>query len=471
MRVCLICEGCYPYIPGGVSSWVQMLCTHFSNIEFVIWSIATTKKEMSKISYKMPENVKELRTMYIGEETFKQSHKQIRLMKKEQQTLRAFVLNEDKNIQWQELLEFFKKYRNRLEDILMSEDFYNICLEKYISTDSKKVFTDFLWNYRSMYFPLMFILSEEIPEADIYHSVSTGYAGILGSCASYVRNKPFLLSEHGIYTREREEDIIRSQWVEGDYKQNWIDFFFMLSHVAYEKADIVTSLFEMNRMLQIEVGCPQDKIQIIPNGVQTKELSELKVMNKLPKEKFNIGAVIRVVPIKDVKTMILSFAMVRDKYEDTVLYIMGNCGEDEEYYEECKLIIEEIGIPDIVFLGQVNIKEYLPEMDLLLLSSISEGQPLAVIEGMAAGIPFVATNVGDCKGLLEGDGEDDFGRAGMIVPVMNSEAMAHAIEYLYKHPEERKNMGKAGQQRACARYAKESYLEEYRKLYERFGGK
>ena len=48
MRVCLICEGCCPYIPGGVSSWVQMLCTHFSNIEFVIWSIATTKKEILK---------------------------------------------------------------------------------------------------------------------------------------------------------------------------------------------------------------------------------------------------------------------------------------------------------------------------------------------------------------------------------------------------------------------------------------
>ena len=75
-----------------------------------------------------------------------------------------------------------------------------------------------MWNLRGIYFPLMYILSGEIPQADLYHAVSTGYAGIMGSCASYVGKKPFLLTEHGIYTREREEDIIRSQWVAGDRK-------------------------------------------------------------------------------------------------------------------------------------------------------------------------------------------------------------------------------------------------------------
>ena len=65
MRVCLICEGCYPYIPGGVSSWVQMLCTQFSDVEFVIWSIATNREEMSEVRYEMPENIKELRTVAL----------------------------------------------------------------------------------------------------------------------------------------------------------------------------------------------------------------------------------------------------------------------------------------------------------------------------------------------------------------------------------------------------------------------
>lgn len=472
MRVCLICEGCYPYVPGGVSSWVQMLCSHFSDIEFVIWSIATTRAEMSKPAYNMPENIKELHTMYIGEETFRPTHKNIKLSAEDKNTLRELIIGDGKNEDWKICLDFFKRYRIHLEDILMGTDFYEICLEKYKSVNSKKVFFDFLWNYRSMYFPLIYVLAQDIPQADIYHAVSAGYAGILGSCASYVSGKPFILSEHGIYTREREEDIIRSHWVQGDFKQNWIDFFSMLSNITYGKADVITSLFDVNRQLQVEIGCPSEKIVIIPNGVKTDTLSHLQSVNMVEHgDKFNIGAVLRVVPIKDLKTMIFAFAAVRDKYENAVLYIMGNCAEDKEYYEECNRIVQEVGIADIHFLGQVDIRQYLPDMDLLLLSSISEGQPLAMIEGMSAGLPFVSTNVGDCKALLEGDGNDDFGKAGIVVPVMNSEEMAKAIEYMYLHPKERRQMGAAGQKRACTRYKQQNFLDEYRKLYERLGGK
>ena len=71
MRVCLICEGCYPYIPGGVSGWIQMLCSAFQDIEFVVWSIATTREEMSAYSYKVPENVKAVHTLYLGDEQFR----------------------------------------------------------------------------------------------------------------------------------------------------------------------------------------------------------------------------------------------------------------------------------------------------------------------------------------------------------------------------------------------------------------
>ena len=64
MRVCLICEGSYPYVVGGVAGWVQMLCKSFKNVEFVIWSIATTREEMSEYKYEIPPNVKEVSPYY-----------------------------------------------------------------------------------------------------------------------------------------------------------------------------------------------------------------------------------------------------------------------------------------------------------------------------------------------------------------------------------------------------------------------
>lgn len=470
MRICLICEGCYPYIPGGVSSWIHMICSQFKDIEFVIWSIATTQEEMSEIRYKIPENVKEVRTMYLAEKKIKQERRKIKLSDADKLVLRQLMTGAISEIDWKETLQFIQNYRLHLEDLLMGEDVYNICLEEYKKKESKKVFHHFLWNFRGMYFPLMYILSEDIPEADIYHSVSTGYAGILGSSAAYVNHKPYILSEHGIYTREREEDIIRSDWVSGDFKGLWIEFFRKLSYIAYLKADVVTSLFPVNRTLQIELGCPEEKIQIIPNGVSPEEYEDLPVVHHMDSSQYHIGAIVRIVPIKDIKTMLLAFSMVKEREPQAQLHIMGNCTENLDYYQECQALVEDLNIPDVEFLGQVNVKEYLPEFKLLLLSSISEGQPLAILEGMAAGIPFIASNVGDCKTLLEGGEGDEFGPAGKIVPAMNSDALADAICYCIRHPEMCKKMGEAGKKRVRTYYRKDSFMKKYQELYERLGG-
>lgn len=464
MRVCLICEGSYPYVPGGVSSWVQMLCSQFKDIEFVIWAIATTREEMSEYAYHLPENVKEVQTLYLGDAAWGNKKKKIRLTREEKETLKGLLGGSVDSINWTGVLDLAKRHRQHMSDLLMSESFFEVCMEEYQRLESKKVFLHFLWNFRGIYFPLMYILSQEIPKADIYHAVSAGYAGILGSCASYIEGVPFLLSEHGIYTREREEDIIRSNWVAGEFKGLWIDFFKKLSFIAYQQASVVTTLFGTNRSLQIELNCPPEKIAIIPNGVNADDFASCR------KEKqanpTTIGAVLRVVPIKDVKTMLLAFDIVKRAVPDARLKIMGNCGEDPVYYKECEELLEELGTQDVEFLGQVNIREHLPEINLLLLSSISEGQPLAILEGLAAEIPFVATNVGDCKALLEGEREDDnFGPAGLVVPVMNSEAMAQAILRCIRNPELMTRMGQAGRKRVETYYSREGMLDSFRNLY------
>lgn len=466
MRVCLICEGSYPYVPGGVSSWVQVLCTQFQDVEFVIWAIATTKEEMPEYACRIPENVKEIKTLYLGDATWRKSGRKIRLTREEKETLKGLLSGSIDAINWTGVLDLAGRHHQHMSDLLMSESFFDICMEEYCRQNSKKVFLQFLWNFRGIYFPLMYILSQEIPKADIYHAVSAGYAGILGSCASHMEGVPLLLSEHGIYTREREEDIIRSQWVSGEFKELWIDFFKKLSFITYQQASVVTTLFETNRSLQIELKCPPEKIVIIPNGVNAKDFDSC--LKKKKSGPFILGAILRVVPIKDVKTMLMAFDIVKQTVPEVQLKIMGNCAEDPVYYHECIEFLTELGTKDVEFLGQVNIKEHLPEVDLLLLSSISEGQPLAILEGLASEIPFVATNVGDCRALLEGEREDDeFGPAGLIVPVMNSEAMAQAVLHCLRNPDLITKMGQNGRKRVEAYYSREGMLDAFRDIYKR----
>lgn len=470
MRVCLVCEGGYPYMTGGVSSWIQMLCSHTPDVEFVIWSIAITREEMSEYKCELPGNVKEIKTIYLGEEQSKHIYKDIHISEREKKVLRKFISADAETFSWKSMLDFLKKNRKRLIDVLMSKGFYEICLEEYLKTASTEVFSQYLQSFRDLYFSLLSPLSGEFPQADVYHALSAGYAGALASAASYAKKKPMILSEHGIYTREREEEIIRATWIKEEFKELWINFFKKLSMISYGQASLVTALFENNKALQVELGCPESKIQVIPNGVDIKEFSDLENKHHLAEEAFHIGAILRVVPVKDVKTMLFAFDQILESLPEAHLWIMGGFDEEPAYYEDCVRLIETLNISNVTFLGQVNVKEYLPEMDLLLLSSISEGQPLGVLEGMAAGKPFVCTNVGDCKGLLEGKVGDELGRAGYVVPVMDSKAMADTILHCAKNKEKLSQMGKVGQKRVETHYRSEEFLNRYKSIYALYGG-
>ncbi len=130
----------------------------------------------------------------------------------------------------------------------------------------------------------------------------------------------------------------------------------------------------------------------------------------------NVGSILRVVPIKDVLTLIRAFKLVHSAEPDARLMLIGPTDEDEDYYDQCMNLVSILGLDDVVtFTGRINIHDKLHEIDVLTLTSISEGMPLVILEGLASGIPFVATNVGSCRELLEGT-TDDYGPAGLIVP-------------------------------------------------------
>ncbi|MCV5951315.1 GT4 family glycosyltransferase PelF, partial [Escherichia coli] len=56
-------------------------------------------------------------------------------------------------------------------------------------------------------------LAEQLPPARVYHTVSTGYAGYLGAVLARRHHRPLVLSEHGIYTKERRIDLFSAQWI------------------------------------------------------------------------------------------------------------------------------------------------------------------------------------------------------------------------------------------------------------------
>lgn len=84
-----------------------------------------------------------------------------------------------------------------------------------------------------------------------------------------------MLTEHGIYTREREEEIISAEWVLPAFRPRWIRFFYMLSEQIYHRAWRITSLFGRARLIQIGMGAPADACQVIPNGIQYERFCDI----------------------------------------------------------------------------------------------------------------------------------------------------------------------------------------------------
>lgn len=469
MKVCVVAEGCYPYVVGGVSGWINSLTKSFPNLEFILLTIVSDRSLRGKFAYDLPENVTEVHEVYLSDcdwNVEKRKKHKIRLNKKEYEALKSLVLNN--NVDWATLFHFFKEKKFSLDDLLMGKDFYHAVLECYNLQYPQIVFSDFLWTMRSIYLPLFLVMQTQLPKADVYHCVATGYAGILGSMAKECYNCKLLISEHGIYTREREEELIKATWVEGVYKNIWIAQFKKMSRLAYSKADIVTSLYGHARKLQIELGCPPEKTLITPNGIDVNRLADIP--GKLPEDEnnINIGAVLRVTPIKDVKTMIQSFNFAKKRQPNLKLWIMGPCDEDEQYANECYDLVEALGVSDVVFTGRVDIREFLGRMDLTILTSISEGQPLTILESYAAHKPVIATDVGNCRELIYGEEGDTFGAAGILTHIMNIEEISNAMVEMAIKPNMRKQMGENGYNRVMAGYKLEDMKETYKEIYKNF---
>jgi len=462
----MIAEGCYPYVIGGVSGWVHNLIKLFPEIEFNLVSIVADRSYRGRFAYKLPDNLTEVYEVYLQDVEWvgnaRVKSNRISLKKKEVEALRSLIIGED--VDWVTVFRMFNRQDISVNNLLMSPQFLEITKEFYRLRYVNIIFSDFLWTLRSMYLPLFLALKFVPPKADIYHSVSTGYAGIIGCKAvSLYPDARLLISEHGIYTREREEEIIKAKWVQNVYKTIWIDQFRKMSKCAYYFGDLVTSLFEEARSLQLNLGCPISKTVITPNGIDTEAFKDIPM--KDPDDPYiNIGAVIRVTPIKDVKTMINAFYFAYKKQPRLKLWIMGPLDEDPEYVDECMELVRMLKAENIVFTGRIDTRDYIGKMDFLILTSISEGQPLSILEGFAAKKPCIATNVGNCNGLLHGE-NDSFGEAGIVVPVMNVSEIADAILKLANNPEMVKKMGENGYKRLMFRY-RNAYMEEtYRNIY------
>jgi glycosyltransferase involved in cell wall biosynthesis len=496
--VCLLLEGTYPYVSGGVSTWVHQIINSLPELQFSLFFIGSEKAANIKFKYTLPPNIISVEEIYLHEpgrpSAGRLSGAGQSAAAEMQQLLRRLLFDHPSPAEETHLLLDVARHVRVLEKSSGLDAFWNaqgtwdlVCdaYEKFAEGES---FLDFYWSVRALCEPVwkLLVACDRIPPARMYHSLCTGYAGFAAGVAAMNFESAYLLSEHGIYVRERVAELQKARWIHDPpvirpslhrdpavIRRLWIGFFRLLGRFAYQTSNYITSLFEKNAQTQVEFGADPRRIEIIPNGIQPADFYPIRgrrrAKRQLAGQRRNVGFMGRVVQIKDVKTLLKCARLVIDRLPDVAFLIAGPTDEEPQYAQECRTLARHLNLEEHVsFLGTQKVEEFLPELDVMLLTSLSEGLPFVVLESYAAGVPLVSTDVGACRELIEGRPDENprLGPAGLVASVGNAEALADALVAILSNPPLAQQMGETGRLRVEQHYSRDKVVQRYRQLYQ-----
>lgn len=489
--ICLLLEGTFPYVSGGVSSWVNQIIRGFPEYTFACCFVGSRPEDYGDMKYTLPDNVVHLEVHYLHDflrgaekKTKKGDPEAFERLRRLHELMRTGRHSREREALLGEALDGLGDGCCYSEDAFLhsraSWDFISDAYRKYSRDPS---FVDYFWTVRIMHSPLWVLndIASNLIPARMYHTISTGYAGFLGAMLKRRTGKPLLLSEHGIYTKERKIDLFQSEWISDNrglveknnaemayFREKWVNFFTELGRECYQSSDRIVALYERNRQRQVEDGAPAERTLNIPNGIDLPRMEKVRAARGegIPYTACLIG---RVVPIKDVKTFLRAMRTLVNEIPDAKGWIAGPEDEDKDYAAECRALVSSLGLEkNVEFLGFQKIDELLPKVGVIVLSSISEALPLVLLEGFAAGVPAVSTDVGSCRQLIEGLDEEDraFGKAGSVVGIADPEALGKAVAHLLKNPDTWHQAQQAGIRRVENLYTQQQMFASYRALYQ-----
>lgn len=260
--------------------------------------------------------------------------------------------------------------------------------------------------------------------ADVVH-VHSAKAGFLGRLAAATRRKRArcAFTPHGW-----------SFWAaDGAEARLYLE----LERAAARWCAVIVALSEYERDAGLAAGIGREsQYRVIRNGVELERFSATP--EPTSRTILFIG---RLDPPKRPDLALRAFAQTSASFPDAELLVVGDgvlAGESEN-------LARELGLGDRVqFLGaRDDVPELLGRAGCVLLASDYESSPLAVVEGMASGLPVVAS---DAAGI--GELVDD-GRTGYLAPLGDADALARALERVLGDPDEARRLGDAGRAAAA----------------------
>ncbi|MFE6170656.1 GT4 family glycosyltransferase PelF [Streptomyces sp. NPDC056464] len=461
-RVTLLTEGTYPHSHGGVSVWCDQLVTGMPDIEFDVIAVTGTGRE--SIVWDLPDHVRDVLSVPMwgsapsGRPPRGRSRRQLAAAYERFLTALVDPGAEDG---FAPALHTLARAAagGELSPFLRGDTAIAILTAVWTRPglavcEARPTLHDALTATALLEHALR-PLAAPPPQAGVAHAVSGGVAVLPGLAARERYGVPLLLTEHGVYLRERYLGY-RTAPYRWPVKAVVLGFFRLLAEESYRQAALITPGNRYNRLWEEQGGADPDSIRTVYNGVDP---AAFPPAGPEP-ESLTLSWAGRVDPIKDLETLIRAFALVREQLPDVRLRLFGGTPRGgEAYRERCEALAAELGHGDAVtFEGRVeDIKDAYAAGNVVMLSSISEGFPFTLIEAMSCGRATVSTDVG---GVREAVGD-----TGLVVPPRDPAAMAAAALELLGDPVRRRAMGEAARLRVIEQFTLRQTIDTFRAIY------
>ena len=464
----MINEGTYPYVHGGVSVWCDHLIRELPDVEFALYCISP--KTGAQPVWDLPPNVVHVQPIELsrshskGFDRYTSSHRR-RFLEAFDAFLEAVLSDQrDRSDTFVNALrDMYQVGRDIPLDLCVrSQPAYELVRTRWSHRLADDRFNQMgkpsLHDVLDVTSSLSRYLTplEVVPDCDVAHTTANGLSSLAAFAAKWESGTPILLTEHGIYLRERFIEAHKSK-AQDRVKAFFLLFFRALNDATIDMAEMIAPVSDYNARWERETGAHNDQIVTIYNGVNPENFEPIET----EPDELTVSWIGRVDPLKDLPTLIRSFAYVHEHVPQARLRLFGPVPEgNEDYHAMCLDVIDENDLDGVVFFeGLIRPANGAFEAGhVVALSSISEGFPFTVIEAMMSGRATVSTDVG---GVAEAVGD-----TGLLVPPRDPEAMGKAIVTLLVDNERRRSMGAAARERALSLFTLDEMAQRYRDLYD-----
>lgn len=464
LRVLLTTEGTYPYVTGGVSSWCQLLLSGLDEFKWSILPIVAGSERRTP-KFDVPRHGRVLPPLELWSET-SPTRSGVWYTGSPDDWLPAALARDllgwhgdlealTRTLSWchdhpRRLRRAFRASRGwrwfleSVKDILRARPDGAPRPPDLNLYEASQLYQALYWVARTAAAPL--------PGADIVHATAAGWSAIPALLHRERHGTPVLLTEHGLYVREAYLAAVQQQQTPGvRFIQTRLAR--GMARLAYASADVIAPVTHAHSAWEESFGVPRERIRVIVNGVAVPD----EVVP--PPQRRRVVSVGRIDPLKDLATMLLVADRVRQAMPDVEFRHYGPVSDGQEAYATAlRSLHSDLGLGGtFAFMGSTSDPHgVVRQADVVLMTSISEGLPMAILEAMAQARPVVATTVGGVSDTVRG--------CGLTAPPGDVDGLASSVLTLLQAPGLARRLGEQGHRRVVRRYQKDECLAGYGSL-------